>query len=58
MTKAVVMAGLVPAIHVLLAERKDADARDIRRREATPSATAMRGHDGFSVRKFISPNSA
>jgi hypothetical protein len=41
------MAGLVPAIHVLLwsPEKKDVDARDIGERSDAVLRTAMRGHD-------------
>jgi hypothetical protein len=40
------MAGLVPAIHVLLAAvKKDVDARDIGERSDAVLRTAMRGHD-------------
>jgi hypothetical protein len=44
------MAGLVPAIHVLLNERKkDVDARDIGERSDAVLRTATRGHDGEST---------
>jgi len=40
------MAGLVPAIHVLLAAfKKDVDARDIGERSDAVLRTAKRGHD-------------
>jgi hypothetical protein len=41
----IVMAGLVPAIHVLL-YRQDVDARDMGERSDAVLRTAMRGHDG------------
>jgi F420-dependent methylenetetrahydromethanopterin dehydrogenase len=42
------MAGLVPAIHVLLngAQKKDVDARHIGKRSDAVLRTAMAGHDG------------
>jgi len=41
------MPGLVPGIHVLLvAFKKDVDARDIGERSDAVLQTAMRGHDG------------
>jgi F420-dependent methylenetetrahydromethanopterin dehydrogenase len=42
------MAGLVPAIHALLAAaaKKDVDARDIGERSDAVLRTAIRGHDG------------
>jgi hypothetical protein len=44
------MAGLVPAIHVLLAAVKDdVDARDIGERSDAVLRTAMRGHDAGEI---------
>jgi hypothetical protein len=39
------MAGLVPAIHALLAAKKGVDARDIGERSDAVLRTSMRGHD-------------
>jgi hypothetical protein len=41
-----VVAGLVPAIHVFAAGKKDMDARHIGKRSDAVRRTAMAGHDG------------
>jgi hypothetical protein len=48
------VAGLGPAIHVLLALRgkKDVDARDIGERSDAVLRTAMRAHDGGVVASY------
>jgi len=41
----IVMPGLVPGIHVLVALKKDVDGRDIGERSDAVLRTAMPGHD-------------
>jgi uncharacterized membrane protein len=50
-----VMAGFIPAIHVLFGGKKDVDARDRRQVHAVcVKQTAMPGHDGLNVVRFCS----
>ena len=50
-----VMAGFIPAIHVLFGGKKDVDARDRRQVHAVcAKQTAMPGHDGLNVVRFCS----
>ncbi len=50
-----VMAGFIPAIHVLFGGKEDVDARDRRQVHAVcAKQTAMPGHDGLNVVRFCS----
>jgi len=50
-----VMAGFIPAIHVLFGGKEDVDARDRRQVHAVcADQTAMPGHDGLNVVRFCS----